>query len=412
MRATEVFTPGNIPEITYIENHLKERATHLRDALETGAAVVSLSGPSKSGKTVFIEKNIGRGNLVPITGAGVTSSDTLWRRVFTFIGTPIKTTTSQSAGFDVALTGKVRGGVPLIGHGEVGTTGAWSNSTGSESEISTDSLQLLIEELANSDLVVFIDDFHYIPRAVQVEISNQIKEAIRNGVKFVVASVPFHSDDAVRANPDLRGRTIKLDFDYWKGPELSEIAKRGFAALNISADPQLIYKLTQEAAGSPQLMQSLCLNLCFDSDIRETAETLTQIDGSSAAFQRVCMRTALAADYSSTVDKLDEGPKTRGQRRIAYYLKDGSVRDVYPLIVRALALDPPELTIRYANLQRRLASLCANESPSGSSVTEACFQMAKIANAAENRAILEWDKENDVLDIRDPYLLFYIRWGR
>jgi hypothetical protein len=37
--------------------------------------------------------------------------------------------------------------------------------------------------------------------------------------------------------------------------------------------------------------------------------------------------------------------------------------------------------------------------------------MSDIANDAENRVIVEWDVENEVLDIRDPYLLFFLRWG-
>jgi Zn-dependent protease with chaperone function len=34
-----------------------------------------------------------------------------------------------------------------------------------------------------------------------------------------------------------------------------------------------------------------------------------------------------------------------------------------------------------------------------------------IANSSTNAEIIEWDSENDVLDIRDPYLLFYLRWS-
>jgi len=39
------------------------------------------------------------------------------------------------------------------------------------------------------------------------------------------------------------------------------------------------------------------------------------------------------------------------------------------------------------------------------------MQIAAIANESENRTIIEWDGENDVLDMRDPYLLFYLRWA-
>ena len=108
---------------------------------------------------------------------------------------------------------------------------------------------------------------------------------------------------------------------------------------------------------------------------------------------------------------MNDGPKTRGQDRKSYLTRDDFVTDVYPLILRAIALDPPELTQRYPNLQRRIQSLCAKEQPSGSSVTGACSHIASIANESENRNVIEWDSENDVFDIRDPYLLFYLRWN-
>lgn len=414
MKATQVFTPGSQPEFTYIDDHLKQHAQVLRDALDQGATVISLSGPSKSGKTVFIEKTIGRGALIPVTGAGVTNAKTLWDRVFHYIGTPTTKSVTTTEAAESSVGGKIGGqaGVPLIakGTGEVSGGYKTTGTTAEKVDTAVDYLQLLIGELAGTGLVVFIDDFHYIPKDVQVEVSNQIKEAIRHGVIFVVASVPYHSDDSVRANSDLRGRIVKLDFDYWKPEELAKIASRGFKELNASASPAYIDALSLEAAGSPQLMQSLCLTTCFENDLRERCKQHKEIASDREAIAKVCSRTAATADYSSTVAKMIDGPKTRGTERNAYYTVDGSVVDVYPLILRAVALDPPELTQRYANLQKRIQSLCAKEQPSGSSVTGACSHIAAIANVAENRNVLEWDGANDVLDIRDPYLLFYLRW--
>lgn len=413
MKATQVFTPGKEPGVTYIDDHLQEHARVLRDALEVGAAVISLSGPSKSGKTVFIEKIVGPAALVPVTGAGVTSSKVLWDRVFHVIGTPtsksVTTTEAKESSVGAKLGGEA--GLPFIakGTGEISGGFKSTGSTAEKLDTPVDYLQLLISELSGSGMVVFIDDFHYIPKEVQVEVSNQIKEAIRHGVTFVVASVPYHSDDAVRANSDLRGRIVKLDFDYWKPEELAKIANKGFAALNASASPAYVDALSREAAGSPQLMQTLCLNSCFENNVRE-AGAPKQMASDREAIGKVCTRTAATADYSSTVAKMIEGPKTRGTDRKAHVTNDGSVLDVYPLILRAIALDPPELTQRYANLQKRIQSLCTKEQPSGSSVTGACSHIATIANEAENRSVIEWDGENDVLDIRDPYLLFYLRW--
>lgn len=317
MRATDVFTPGKLPEVTYVDDHLKSRAQILSDAIEMGAAVVSLSGPSKSGKTVFIEKNLGKDRLLQVTGAGIDSPGKLWDRVFDLIGTPVSIRSTGQSGFQGAFAGKVGADVGILvsAKAELSATRTWSNNTTQQNDFSVDYLQLLIRELAGSGMVVFIDDFHYIPKDVQVEISNQIKEAIRSDVKFVCASVPYHSDDAIRANSDLRGRAIKLDFNYWDAAELTKIAKRGFDALNIIVQDSYIEALSSEAAGSPQLMQALCLNTCFEANIRERCVDPIIIDSSLNRIKNVCERTAFMSDYTSTLNKMMEGPRTRGQDR-------------------------------------------------------------------------------------------------
>lgn len=57
--------------------------------------LVSISGPSKSGKTVFVEHILGKENLVQVTGSGVHSPSDLWIRVFDIIGTPLSRSTSS-----------------------------------------------------------------------------------------------------------------------------------------------------------------------------------------------------------------------------------------------------------------------------------------------------------------------------
>jgi hypothetical protein len=411
MRASEVFTPNKLPDVTFIDDHLKEATKTLRQALETGAAVVSLSGPSKSGKTVFIEKTLGKENLIQVTGAGADSPAKLWDRVFGIIGTPTRGSTTGGSGFTGTIGAKAATGVPLVVSGEASASGAWAKTEATSTDYAPDYLQLLIKELGGTDFVVFIDDFHYIPTAVQQQVANEIKEAIRGGVRFICAAVPYHSDDVLRANSDLRGRIFKLDFDYWSVPNLKKIAALGFEALNATASDALSEAFAREAAGSPQLMQSLCLSACFELGLEDRSTEPITIQADLDLISRSCRRTMMTTDYSSTVEKLKEGPKTRGTIRNSHRMLDGTVKDVYPIILGAIAANPPELTIRYQNLQVRIASVCEGDPPSGSSVTGACVHISDIANDAENRQVIEWDAANDVLDIRDPYLLFFLRWA-
>ena len=277
--------------------------------------------------------------------------------------------------------------------------------------LSSDCLQLLIRELGGTDLVVFIDDFHYIPQSVQAELAQQIKEAIRNNVRFVCASVPYHADDVIRSNPDLRGRVFSIDFEYWGTETLKKIAFKGFDALGIGYRNTAIEQLVTEAAGSPQLMQYLCLNACFELGVREKTDQEIELLHDAQLHENICRRTVQSTDYGSVVEVMKEGPKTRGSDRNVYVTRFGWNGDVYRLLVKALAIDPPRLTFRYNSLNERILGMCMAGGPSGSSITSACSHSVKIVNDAVGARVVEWDGEHDVFDIRDPYFLFYLRWS-
>jgi hypothetical protein len=51
--------------------------------------------------------------------------------------------------------------------------------------------------------------------------------------------------------------------------------------------------------------------------------------------------------------------------------------------------------------------VCVDEAPPGSSVNNALMQVHDIAQNFQTARVVEWD--GDMLDIADPYFLFYLR---
>ena len=98
MKATEVFTPGSFPTHTYVERAGERLEKMLRDAIDTPGQVVSLVGPSKSGKTALVEKVVGRDSLITITGAGIESANDIWDRVLDWMGSPSVATSGSVLG--------------------------------------------------------------------------------------------------------------------------------------------------------------------------------------------------------------------------------------------------------------------------------------------------------------------------
>ena len=417
LKASEVFVPGSYPEHTYVERGGTRLEEQLKDAVNTPGQVASLSGPSKSGKTVLVERVVGRDWLITVSGAGVKVPDEIWSRVLDWMEVPQTTSNAETTGRSVGgeLTAKAGLSLPFIGKAEAGATakGETTDQTERGTTQGRRGLTQVVDEIANSDFVMLIDDFHYMDRAVQVEVAKSLKEAVRLGVKVVTAAVRHRGDDVVRANPELRGRVRAIDLNYWNATDLEKIARTGFQLLNTQLPGVVIEKFILESAGSPQLMQLMCLQACFVLNVRHKSALLRTPNFAPDTLQEILEQTSASTDFRSLVDVLDAGPKTRGTERKTYRFADGSEGDVYRCVLKAIAADPPRLTLPYDELIARTASVCGgNESPVGSSVAGTCLHISKLAQEKfpSERAI-DWDEQKQILDIPDPYLLFYLRWS-
>jgi hypothetical protein len=375
-----------------------------------------LIGPSKSGKTVLVEKVVGLEELITITGAGINSPDEIWSRVLDWMRAPSSTEISSNTSGSVSLEAKAKAnaGLPFIGkvEAEGGGGAELGHERGKAATFERGGITQVVHEIANSDYVLLVDDFHYMPRDIQAEAAKSLKEAVRLGVKVCTAAVVHRGDDLVRANPELRGRVRAIDLAYWKPGELRKIAAVGFDALNVDVDAELTDHLAGEAAGSPQLMQLLCLQACFVLDIRVKSLFRRKVGVSPEQRRAILEQSSSATDFRSLIDVLDAGPKTRGQERKVYTFRDGSTGDVYRAVLKAVAHDPPQLSFAYSELLARITAVCVAEEPIGSSVVSTCLHMSRLAQEKfpRERAI-DWDEQKQILDIPDPYLLFYLRWS-
>jgi hypothetical protein len=415
LTAHDVFTPSSFPEHNYVARDGDDLEDKLRFALKTKGQIVSLSGPSKSGKTVLVEKVVGKENLVTVVGAGIRAPDDVWTRVLDWIDAPADTTSQRSwqlrTGARVGATAQADVVIASTeASGQIRTD--FTRRSGETARKARRGMEQVIEELGGSDLVVLVDDFHYMPRDVQAEVAKQLKEAARRELKIVTAAVPHRADDVIRANPELRGRVTMIDVGYWRPRDLSRIAKTGFEALNVDIETASADRLAHQAAGSPQLMQALCLYACFvlgtiDRMSKRSTERLKEEDHVKA-----CRLTSTIADFRSLVDALEHGPRGRAGDRKTYTFTDGTTGDVYRTILKAIADEPLVLTFDYEEVLRRVRAICDGEAPAGSSVTGACAHMSRLAEEQlPTSRVLTWDERDQILEIPDPYLAFYLRWS-
>jgi hypothetical protein len=69
--------------------------------------------------------------------------------------------------------------------------------------------------------------------------------------------------------------------------------------------------------------------------------------------------------------------------------------------------DPSGLSFNYDQILRRTQQVCKGDSPVGSAVSSSLGHMADIAKTVQPAQVLDWDE--NVLDIVEPYFIFYLR---
>ncbi len=87
MQAVDVFTPNTFPAHTYIPRD-EDFEGQVGNGLRTTNIVVSISGPSKSGKSVLLQRVVGKDNLIRLFGPQIRSPEDLWDATFDWMGKP------------------------------------------------------------------------------------------------------------------------------------------------------------------------------------------------------------------------------------------------------------------------------------------------------------------------------------
>ena len=415
LKTSDVFTPSGYPQYTYVKRDSLHHERLVEEWAAQSTQIASVSGPSKAGKTVLVQRVIGESNLVTVSGATVRTADQLWERVLDWYGEPHATTASTVTTNTETTSREHAGQLGISGtsashrrgqgeaHAEAETVQATVNRRG---------LPQVVAELAKTPTTILLDDFHYVPVAIQGDVAQQLKDAASRGVRICVASVPHRADDVVRALPELRGRVLSSDLDYWSRRDLLEIPRLGLPLLNLEFDHTSLNMFATEAAGSPQLMQTICLWASHHVGVRETIEPFKAVTLDETSRKEILFLSSCVVDFRSLVRALTSGPKVKTGERRTYRHSDGRSGDVYLTLMRAIAMEP-KLTIPYSDLQDRLEKLCKGANPDGSSVVNACTRIAQIAQgfAPATGPSLEWDEQAQTIVIHDPYLLFYLRWS-
>ncbi len=403
----EVFVPGGQPTVTYNPRQDLRLEDRISEYLRSGHQVLSISGPTKSGKTVLVRKVLGE-NGIRIPGASITSGDDFWVRLGYHLGV-FEDETAQLAHQETDL----------------GATSVTGSVAAAGAEMTRDSSDTVTRgrvqsrrvpgELAASNRLrerrtpIIIDDFHYVPRDTQLAIVRGLKDLIFEGLPVILISVPHRAYDAVRVEREMTGRVVQLQIPLWTPEELERIAHDGFDALNLELDSAIVADLAEQAFGSPHLMQDFCLAIGRENGISEAPRARARL---RAPDRDAFFRSRAESTSRTEFDRLARGPRTRSDRK-ARGLKSGGELDIYGAVLEAIAHCGPKTEITYEELRGALREILHGpDVPQLHEVTRVLEKLDEIAHGSEaGEPVVDWDVEFTTLHITDPFFAYFLRWG-
>lgn len=406
---SDVFAPGRFPSLTYNERASTKLRTEVESYLMTGGgSCLVVYGPSKTGKTVLIEKWLPEDSAIWIKGDQIGKIDDLYRHIIDqldlYTEVSVEESTTDTLGVDVGVDVQLVPHVLRFKAGARGAASASASKTHLRTSLSSSVVKLALRE---KPVPIVIDDFHFLSAKLRASVARAVKDLIRY-THVVLIAIPNRAFEPVRTQRDMDGRVLHLEVMPWIDEELVKIAEDGFPLLRIRDEGGKIGKTLAEAShGAPFIMQALCLEYSIAigrANAKPTEERTAKEPGDWDAF----FRSVADRRRPGVFDALAKGKDTRGVERAARLLKDGRSTDIYGATLLALSKMGAAKRVTKQQVAAQMNTLVV-DAPTASTVAGTLGHLSEIAHnmRGDDDPALDYNDPN--LDILDPFLAFYLQ---
>lgn len=403
-----------MPQHTYINRAERDLEPRLAGARDNLCKLVTLTGATKSGKTVLANRVFPRttGESIWMDGGAVSSEADLWSQILAEVQgySGIEESEGRESSQHLGGTLEAKAGIPFLaqGKGKVDTGLGKKQIRGTKRSLSLSQRSAALSQLREAQMPLIIDDFHYLDREFQGNLVRALKPLVFEGHPVILIAIPHRRYDVVKVEREMTGRLETIEVPAWSHEELIQISEIGFPLLNMDVSDKVTQRMANEAYGSPHLMQEFCRQLARLCNIEETASKVVKIgEVRNDLFESVAEGTGKVI-----FEKLAKGPRSRTDR-LQRPLAAGGTADIYKVVLLALAKIAPGMErVEYESLRGAIRDTLAGNLPQAHEVSRVLEKMSEIASSDEaSTPVLDWDKEDQRLHITDPFFAFFLKWG-
>ena len=315
LRYQDIFVPGGFPRHTYNPRVDLQLESRLGEVTENLCKLVTVTGQTKSGKTVLARKVLPPERAIWIDGGTVSVEDDFWQVVIQQLDLFQETQRDESTGTTSTISAEGSAGASFFvakGEATAGVELEKARSSGTSSSQVLSSRVTALKGLRETRRPLVVDDFHYIPRDMQGNIVRALKPLIFDGLPVVIIAIPHRRYDALKVEKEMTGRIAPIEIPVWAEDELRYIPETGFGLLNHGVPASVSARLAAEAIGSPHLMQDFCRSISKQMQLQHVPIP-TPLAIADAQLD------AVFRDVAETIgrpifEKLARGPQSRTDR--------------------------------------------------------------------------------------------------
>jgi hypothetical protein len=413
LKYTDVFVAGGVPRHTYNPRLALQLEGSIAQVVDNLCKLVTVTGHTKSGKTVLVRKVLPREDTIWIDGGGVGAEEDFWTTVINQLELSQTVEEEECTGTTTDLSASATAGANFLiakGEGQVAGSYGTNRSTSSSRSREISSRVAALAGLRQSHRPLVVDDFHYLPRELQGNLIRALKPLIFDGLPVVIVAIPHRRYDAIKVEKEMTGRILPINIPAWSKEELKFIPQTGFDLLKGDISNEMADRLADESIGSPHLIQDFCRAVCKTHGISTTFEGRSA-DLSVGDLESVFRETAETIGRP-IFERLARGPRQRSDR-ISRTLKSGIQVDIYGLVLHALAhIRPALVTLEYEDLRSAIRAVSAQDTPQLHEVARVLKHMSDIAATDQSSTpVIDFDEQDKRLHVTDPFFAFYLRWG-
>ncbi len=414
LESSQVFVPGGFPVYTYNPRSDIGLEKKLSVAAFRSNKITTVTGSTKSGKTVLVRNVLKDKPTVWLEGALVTSMDVFWEligdelEILSEVGSEIGKEQSNELSSEFSAEGNA---IIAKGSGKMGGKRA-------EASVNTRHQSLVVSKSAQASkairskkIAIVVDDFHYIKRDLQKIITRSVKALVFEGVPVVFIAIPQRKHDTVKAEREMNSRIAYVEVPPWSVSELIEISEKGFRLLNVEPNLKVSRDLGFNAFGSPHLMQEFCTQICLQNGYERT-EAIPRALDPTYDYSRIF--NLVAGEHGRNIfDKLALG-SSQPLNPLVLTKNSGGDVDIYKGVLIALSrLRPNIATITIDDLRGMMRAIFTGEPPRADEVVLVIEQMATISATEESSvSVIDYEQDESKVHITDPFFAFFLQWGK